>query len=112
MSDLTGAPDKRSKQASENPKRLDPSHKVVEFFKEIKIKQKWNILEEQDADLTRVAKSQKGRLEATDDGKRRFVLDLKDLPSETIKRQEILYELITTERDYLTDLERVTEVCT
>ncbi|KAJ3089936.1 Myosin 10A, isoform D, partial [Quaeritorhiza haematococci] len=40
----------------------------------------------------------------------RFVVDLEKLPTEEIKRQEVIYELIVTEREYIRDLKIIIEL--
>ncbi|KAJ3299651.1 cytochrome c oxidase subunit 1 [Borealophlyctis nickersoniae] len=76
--------------------------------------EKWYALDERDMDasLFRLGDAAAahhpaaalGRLEKGDDGRTRFVLDVDKLQREEVKRQEIIFELIVTEREYIRDL--------
>jgi hypothetical protein len=68
---------------------------------------RWYELQEHEVDMLRIAKEYPGKIGVSDDGKRKFTLDITSLDPELIKRQEILHELIQTERDYLNDLKMV-----
>ncbi|KAI8853109.1 Dbl homology domain-containing protein [Chytridium lagenaria] len=65
---------------------------------------KWNALSEGDIDVVEAQKRNLGQMEVSQDKVARFVLDISKLSKEEIKRQEVIFELILTEKEYIRDL--------
>jgi hypothetical protein len=110
---------KRNRQKSDtvtalHSKALSMNKEQLLFLlPEVKINNKplWYTFEECDVDITQVSKLKPGKIESSDNGKRRFMLDTSSLSVEYIKKQEIIHELVLTEQAYLQDLHMIQEVC-
>jgi hypothetical protein len=73
-------------------------------------KSRWYHLEEDEVDTQEASLSGLGIVDVLDGGKLRFVLDLERLFKEEVKRQEVVFELITTEKEYVRDLQLIINV--
>lgn len=71
---------------------------------------KWFEIQEYEADMIRIAKERLGKMGVSDDGKRKYILDISSLDQSFVKQQEVIHELIQTERDYLSDLKMVSNL--
>ncbi|KAJ3219754.1 cytochrome c oxidase subunit 1 [Dinochytrium kinnereticum] len=65
---------------------------------------KWNALTEADIDFAEAGKRKLGSVEVSGDGIPRLVVDISNLSKGEIKRQEVIFELILTEKEYIRDL--------
>ncbi|KAJ3411048.1 Myosin 10A, isoform D [Chytridiales sp. JEL 0842] len=66
---------------------------------------KWYHFTPAEINIPDALNSSLGTVDAYETGSERFVLDLSKLDRDEIKRQEVVFELITTEREYLRDLQ-------
>ncbi|KAI9355339.1 Dbl homology domain-containing protein [Zopfochytrium polystomum] len=69
---------------------------------------KWFHLSEGEVNLEEASQTGLGSI-IVEDGKPYFALDLSAISAEEVKRQEIVYELMTTEREYIRDLSTIIE---
>ncbi|TPX38121.1 hypothetical protein SmJEL517_g00356 [Synchytrium microbalum] len=65
---------------------------------------KWFVLDDSEVNFETAPASGLGHVTSWDDGRPRFVIALEKLPKEELKRQEVIYELLITEREYVRDL--------
>ena len=76
----------------------------------------WYILSETDCSLSDLMNQPSllrlGQMSSATDGKRKFEYNTTLIAKDELCRQEILYELLVTERDFVADLEMIQEVWT
>ncbi|KAJ3100825.1 Myosin 10A, isoform D [Phlyctochytrium bullatum] len=68
---------------------------------------KWFHLSEADVDFEEAGRKGVGAVQRTPEGGVRFVLDLERIGKVEIQRQEVIFELIMTEKEYIRDLQLI-----